>query len=122
MVKSFWTPQCQLGLRWGARVLYARPSLMGQASWAGAPGWASSRGAAPALCSPEQAAEGRGLWLRSPRGGLKRGVKGSPAALVHGTPQFIMLSNAIAQPSPATLPDRSDCQPHSTDEGVQRLH
>lgn len=56
----------------GAWVVYARPLLKGQVTWTGEPSWALSRGAAPALCFLEQAAEGRGPMAQKPAGKLEK--------------------------------------------------
>lgn len=91
----------------GAWVVYVRSLLKGQVTWTGEPGWALSRGAAPALCFLEQAAEGRGLWLRSLQGSWKRGVeKGRPSCPRAQHPTVYQM-----QYSSAYLPDQSDCQP-----------
>lgn len=57
MVKSLWTSRYQRD-RPGTWVLHAGPSLRGRGTSPGEPGGALSPGAAPALCSLDQAAAG----------------------------------------------------------------
>lgn len=90
MVKSLWTSRYQRG-RPGTWVLHAGPSLRGRGTSPGEPGGALSRGAAPALCSLDQAAAG---------------VEGI------STQQFVRRPFC-----PCALPGRSDCQPRSMEEG-----
>lgn len=87
VVKSLWTPWGQVGLARGLWGSLCQAIATRAGNCTEGPGWALSRVAAPSLCSPEQAAEGR----REPKARCEQeeGRRGGQAALVYSTQQFV---------------------------------